>query len=74
MNWKPIDENTPQDELILLRKDFKQYETPCIVVGEIFTFKGEVHHAWRGPYEETIKIFKGETSWDEKFTHWAPLS
>ena len=70
-NWKPISE-APEDTLILLRKDFPSVETPMVVVGEVITFKGQKHHLWRGPYDQTVKDFSsvGES---ETFTHYAEI-
>ena len=73
MQWKTID-TVPQDKLVLLRKNFKNAETPLIVVGEVFTFKGKVHHAWRGAYDESINIYKKvDKNWDEKFEFYAEI-
>lgn len=74
MKWQPI-ETAPMDTLVLLRKDFKGTETPLVVVGEVITFKGVVHHLWRGGYDACVKIYKDEVDkgWDEKFNLWLPL-
>jgi hypothetical protein len=72
--WQPI-ETAPEDTLILLYKAFDGFETPCVVVGELSTHKGRLHHLWCGPYAGTINVFNGEVSgWDEKFTHWRGLN
>ena len=70
-NWKPIKE-APEDTLVLLRKDFPNVITPMVVVGEVTTFKGQQHHLWRGPYDQTVKEFSsvGES---ETFTHYAEI-
>jgi uncharacterized protein YrzB (UPF0473 family) len=58
MTWKLIDTTTPMDKTILLRKNFNNLDTPCIVIGEIITFRDKVCHLWRATYEETIKIYR----------------
>jgi hypothetical protein len=75
MTWKLIDKTTPMDKTILLRKNFNNLDTPCIVIGEIITFRDKVCHLWRATYEETIKIYREESDpeWDEMFTHWMEL-
>ena len=70
-DWNTID-TCPEDKLVLLRKDFSGVETPMVVVGELTTFKGKVHHLWRGPYEGTVKEFSN-IGFKEHFTHWADL-
>ena len=71
MNWLPISE-APEDQLILLRKDFDGLETPMIVVGEVTTFRGEKHQLWRGPYDQTVKDFP-VVGGPNKFTHYAEI-
>lgn len=73
--WKKID-SAPEDELILMMKRFPDVDTPCIVVGEVVRFKGNIHHLWRGPYDGTVKLYKEEVDkqWDEKFTYWQELN
>lgn len=71
MNWKPISE-APEDTLILLRKDFPEFETPMIVVGEVITFNEERHILCRGPYEGVGRTFSSSCS-PEKFTHYAEI-
>jgi len=74
MIWKDIDETTPQDELVLLRKNFEAAETPLIVIGEVVTFRGAVHHLSRGAYDNSIKCYKEvDPKWDEKFAQWSPI-
>jgi len=72
--FNPISE-APLDTLIIFKKVFKDIETPLIVVGEVVTFKGKIHHLYRGGYEETIHLYKQQTKedWDEKFDSFALL-
>jgi hypothetical protein len=73
MNWKPIDD-VPHDKLVLLRKNFEKAETPLIVIGEVFKFKGNIHHTWRGGYDDSIKLYKKvDPKWDEKFDFYAEI-
>ena len=72
--WNAIDDNTPTDKNLLLKKEFSELSTPLVVIGEVINFKGVTHHLWKGGYDSTVKIYKQETKdWDEKFTHWAEL-
>lgn len=74
MNWEPI-ETAPLDTSILLMKKFNSVNTPCIVVGEVIKFNDNLHHLWKGAYEETIDIFCQEVDpeWDQRFTHWQKI-
>lgn len=66
--WKPI-EDAPLDQLILMRKNFANAETPLVVVGEVIEFKGKIHHLWRGAYDESVRVYKQQVNpnWNEKF-------
>lgn len=72
--WKDI-RTCPKDTIVLLKKEFDEVETPCVVIGEITSFNGEVHHLWRGAYTGVVDLYKNEIApyWDEKFTHWKEL-
>ncbi len=71
MNWLPISE-APEDELILLRKDFDCLEAPMIVIGEVTTIQGKRHQLWGGPYDQTVKDFPVVED-SNKFTHYAEI-
>jgi len=73
--WRTID-TAPHDRGILLRKDFPGKPWPCIVMGEVTIFRGQVIHMWKGAYNETVEIYTDEYDphWDGQFTHWCELN
>jgi len=72
MQWKTIDDSTPQDELILLRSSVPDIDTPLVVVGELTTFKGKLHHLWRGTYDKTVVEFR-QHGFKDVFQQWCEL-
>lgn len=72
IEWKPIDE-APEDEDILLKQHFNGISLPLIVIGEVITFKEKLHYLWKGPYEDTVKVYLEELGGEFLPTHWASM-
>ena len=70
--WKLIDE-APKDKDILLKQYFDGISLPLIVIGEVITFKEKLHYLWKGPYEDTVKIYLEECGDEFLPTHWASI-